>query len=237
MLNGKRLLVAALAVAAVAAWRYWRQNQRSIVTSMRHFSAPSAALYDAATSKLFEGFFDRVAADLVEIVPGGRVLDVGSGPGRLATKIAQLAPHVHVTGLDLSEDMVERARTVAVVSFVDSRVDYRVGDIAALPFPDASFDAIVSTFSLHHWSDPAGGLSEIYRVLRPGGIARIYDLVDWLRQFEQRGPGIAQLARESAFAARGSIAIDDAIKIGPVPLVYRADLIRERTFITMNQER
>jgi SAM-dependent methyltransferase len=124
---------------------------------------------------------------------------------------------------------------VTVVSFVDNRVDFRVGDVASLPFPDASFDAVVSTFSLHHWSDPARGLSEIYRVLRPGGVARIYDLVDWLRRFEQGGAGIDQLARESAFGAHGRITIENAMRIGPVPLVYRAELSRERSSITINQ--
>jgi SAM-dependent methyltransferase len=237
VLNGKRLLVAALAVGAVAAWRYWRRDQRSIMTSLRRFSAPSVAVYDAATAGLMDGFFTQVAADLVESVPRGHVLDVGSGPGRLATKIAQLAPDVNVTGLDISDEMIERARTVTVVSFVDHRVDFRVGDVTSLPFPNATFDAVVSTFSLHHWPDPARGLSEIYRVLRPGGVARIYDVVDWIRRFEQGGAGIAQLARESAFGERGRVKIDNALRIGPVPLAFRAELSRERMSLPADEAR
>jgi SAM-dependent methyltransferase len=235
MLNGKRLLVAALAVGAVAVWRYWRRDQRSIVSSLRRFSAPSAAIYDAVSARLLDGFFTEVAADLVESVPRGRVLDVGSGPGRLAARIARMAPALKVTGLDISDEMIERARTVAVVSFVDSRVEFRMGDVASLPFPDASFDAVVSTFSLHHWSDPAQGLSEIYRVLRSGGVARIYDVVDWIRRFEQGGAGIAQLAQESAFGRHGRITIDNALRIGPVPVAYRVELSRERTPVTVGE--
>jgi len=50
-----------------------------------------------------------------------------------------------------------------------------VGDVASLPFDDGSFDLVVSTFSMHHWADPAAGLSEIGRVLRPEGRALIWD--------------------------------------------------------------
>jgi SAM-dependent methyltransferase len=51
-----------------------------------------------------------------------------------------------------------------------------VGDVAALAFPDRSFDLVVSTLSMHHWADPAAGLAEIGRVLRPGARALIWDL-------------------------------------------------------------
>ena len=47
--------------------------------------------------------------------------------------------------------------------------------MASLPFPDGSFDLVVSTLSLHHWADPQAGLAEIARVLRPGGRALIWD--------------------------------------------------------------
>jgi ubiquinone/menaquinone biosynthesis C-methylase UbiE len=50
-----------------------------------------------------------------------------------------------------------------------------VGDVAALAFPDQSFDLVVSTLSMHHWADPAAGLAEIGRVLRPGARALIWD--------------------------------------------------------------
>jgi ubiquinone/menaquinone biosynthesis C-methylase UbiE len=61
-------------------------------------------------------------------------------------------------------------------------VRFLVGDVASLPLSDAAFDVVVSTFSAHRWPDPGKGLAEIYRVLRPGGVARIYDLAGWLRQ-------------------------------------------------------
>jgi SAM-dependent methyltransferase len=56
------------------------------------------------------------------------------------------------------------------------RPEFLVGDVAALAFPDRSFDLVVSTLSMHHWADPATGLAEIGRVLRPGARALIWDV-------------------------------------------------------------
>ena len=165
----------------------------------QRYSAPTATLYDAVAAPVLGGFFTRAAKELAELAPRARVLEVGSGPGRLAAKLAALAPEVQVTGVDIAPEMVARANALAARSGVADRVAFRVGDVAALPFPDASFDVVVSTFSLHHWPHPANGLAEIYRVLRPGGVARVYDVVDWIRRFEQGGAGFAELARDSPF--------------------------------------
>jgi ubiquinone/menaquinone biosynthesis C-methylase UbiE len=54
-------------------------------------------------------------------------------------------------------------------------ITFTVADVGRLPFPDGSFDLVVSTISQHHWTDPAGGLQEVNRVLRPGAQAWIYD--------------------------------------------------------------
>ena len=58
----------------------------------------------------------------------------------------------------------------------------------------------MSTLSLHHWSDPASGLAETYRVLKPGGVARIYDLAHWLWRPAQDGNRLSQLAATSPFS-------------------------------------
>jgi ubiquinone/menaquinone biosynthesis C-methylase UbiE len=85
------------------------------------------------------GFFTRAAREVAELAPRARVLEVGSGPGRLATRLAELAPDVRVTGIDISPEMVERANSLAVRSRVADRVEFRIGDVASLPFADASF--------------------------------------------------------------------------------------------------
>src|SRR5947208_10289706 len=205
MLRNKRWLVPALVVGAALAFALYRRRSHSHHPEHAHGQAmPHARLYDAVTAPLIGRFFARVARDLAALSPRARVLEVGSGPGRLAAKLATLAPEVRVTGVDIAPDMVERAGALAARSGVAGRVAFQVGDVAALPFPDASFDAAVSTFSLHHWSNPARGLAEIYRVLRPGGVARVYDFAAWLRRGHGGRSGVAELVRDSPFGARGA---------------------------------
>ena len=74
--------------------------------------------------------------------------------------------------------MVEWAsRNAARAATTDGRgPTFVTGALAGLPFEDASFDLVVSTFSVHHWSDPEAGIGELARVLRPGGRAFIWDL-------------------------------------------------------------
>ena len=85
---------------------------------------------------------------------------------------------LQVTGLDLDPAMIARARANAdrPGNGDGRRPSFLVGDAASLAFPDASFDLVVSTLSMHHWADPAAGLAEIGRVLRPGARALIWDL-------------------------------------------------------------
>jgi SAM-dependent methyltransferase len=227
-LLSKHWLAPALVVgAAIAYARYRRGDLGRVVENLHRFSAPSATVYDAFATPAFGGFFTRVARDLVELAPRARILEVGSGPGRLAVKLAELAPEIQVTGIDIMPEMVERATALVAQSGVADRVAFRVGDVAALPFPDATFDSVVSTFSLHHWRNPATGLAEIYRVLRPGGVARVYDLVDWIRRFEQGGAGIGELAQNSPFGNGGTWTQSITTRLGPIPLVYRAEFRRE----------
>ena len=84
---------------------------------------------------------------------------------------------MEVTGLDLDPAMITRARanTDRAGNRGGRRPSFLVGDVAALAFPDRSFDLVVSTLSMHHWADPAAGLGEIGRVLRPSGRALIWD--------------------------------------------------------------
>ena len=105
-----------------------------------------------------------------------RVLDAGCGAGHTALTFA---PHVaRVTGVDLSEAMLAQCRQNAEACNLDN-VDFRQGDVEALPFEDSAFDLVVSRYSAHHWPQPQQALREIRRVLRPGGQFILSDVVSF----------------------------------------------------------
>jgi len=102
----------------------------------------------------------RLAADTV-VRPGDAVLDACCGTGDLA--IAAERAGGRVTGLDFSEQMLVRARAKS------DGVEWVLGDVTALPFDDASFDAVTVGFGIRNVPDLDAGLAELARVLRPGG--------------------------------------------------------------------
>jgi len=108
-----------------------------------------------------------------QVTPGGSVLEVAPGPGYLAIEIAKLGDY-RVTGLDVSHSFVRIARENA--GEARAAIDFRQGDAAHMPFADDAFDFVACRAAFKNFSDPAGALAEIHRVLKPGGKASIYDL-------------------------------------------------------------
>ena len=134
-------------------------------------------LYERWAGRLAGRLHARVTADLLAaaLPPGARVLDVGTGPGLLPLRIATACPQLTVDAVDLSPQMIDRARHRAAETEQAGAVTFTVADVAALPFPDATFDLVVSTISQHHWTDPGAAIRELNRVLRPDAPAWIYD--------------------------------------------------------------
>ena len=134
--------------------------------------------YDRWANRLLRGLYERVVADVAAagLDAGARGLDVGTGPGRVPLGIARALPALRVEGLDQSAEMIDQARRNATQTGLDEAVRFTVGDVADLPYDDATFDLIVSTMSQHHWADATAGLRELRRALRPGGRVWIYDL-------------------------------------------------------------
>jgi ubiquinone/menaquinone biosynthesis C-methylase UbiE len=132
-----------------------------------------ARFYDAAVGLLFLGkeqMVREMTLDLAGVKRGDKVLDVGCGTGSLtrATR-ARTGPGGEVHGIDAAPEMIDVARHNAARAGVD--VDFKVGLIEDIPFPDEVFDLVLSSLMLHHLPhDLKGeGLVEIYRVLKPGG--------------------------------------------------------------------
>lgn len=127
--------------------------------------------YNALNAVLFGGRHRRLLSELVVVggaAPGDRVLDIGSGPGKLAAVLAEVVgPGGSVLGIDASRAMVDYARAHAVAT----NIGFEAGAAQALPVPDAEFDLVTCTFVMHHVAAErrADALAEMYRVLRPGG--------------------------------------------------------------------
>lgn len=133
---------------------------------------PIATWYDRSTRGRIPEF-KRIAADIASWLPrGSAVLEVAPGPGFLAIELAKLG--YRVTGLDISRSFVEIAARNASKAGVD--IEFRHGDVALMPFADASHDFAVCVAAFKNFPDPIAALDEIYRVLRPGGSASIQDL-------------------------------------------------------------
>jgi len=103
-----------------------------------------------------------------------RILDVGSGPGLLASILAEKYPDAELVGVDFSSRQVRAANRLLSHSQLDN-CSFEVGDAVDLPFEDGSFNLVVSTFSISSWSDMQRGLKEIRRVLVAGGKACVVD--------------------------------------------------------------
>lgn len=102
---------------------------------------------------------------------GDRVLDAGGGTG-LSTILAARAagPTGSVVVIDLSRGMLQRAIERIAEAGLQDRVSFELGDILRLPFPDGHYDVVLSTYSVCPLTNPSGGVEEMYRVLKPGGL-------------------------------------------------------------------
>ena len=110
------------------------------------------------------------------IAPGWRVVEVGSGSGVVARDLATLVgPRGHVTGLDRSRVVLAAARRRAREERLDRRLEFRLGDAAALPFRTGRFDCALAVTVLLHVARPQAMLRELVRVTRPGGVVGLQD--------------------------------------------------------------
>lgn len=109
-------------------------------------------------------------------IRSGRVLDIGTGSGRLAIELARAkGTRFDIVALDISENMLRKARENARRYGVEDKIKFLAATAAALPFADNSFDLVISYASLHHWFKPLAVFDEVARVTRETGHAIIRD--------------------------------------------------------------
>ena len=117
---------------------------------------------------------ELMAIQLIEKIPAnGKVLEIAPGPGYFCIELAKLGNY-QITGLDISKSFVEIARRNAAAA--GPKIDFREGNASAMPFASETFDFTFCQAAFKNFSEPVKAISEMYRVLRPGGVSVISDL-------------------------------------------------------------
>lgn len=179
------LLVAlASSVAAVMSWREGERRNTALLSGYALFFFANAAcfLHTTRRGKFLE--WERILDDL-QLRGDEAVLDMGCGRGAVLTAVARRLTTGRATGIDIWNrlDQSGNAREVTLRNVaaegVAERVTVETGDMRALPFPDASFDLVVSSLAIHNIpsaDDRRKAVEEAWRVLRPGGRVAIADI-------------------------------------------------------------
>jgi SAM-dependent methyltransferase len=169
---------------------------------------------DGAAYERYMGKWSQLAGEtfLGWLAPGSgwRWLDVGCGNGAFTEMIVERCAPVSVHGIDPSEGQLAYARTRPA----SRMVQYHQGDAMALPYPDHSFDAAVMPLVIFFVPDPARGVAEMARVVRPGGTVTAY-------AWDMVGGGFPYAALQSEMRGLGI-----AVPIPPSPDASRIDALR-----------
>jgi ubiquinone/menaquinone biosynthesis C-methylase UbiE len=125
-----------------------------------------APFYDIFFTTVFYQAIHKRLLEYVDLPENPNVLDFGCGTGRLLNRLAHQNPTLQGTGLDLSQEMLKQAN---INNQYPSRLIFVEGNAETMSFVDNQFDAVFNTISFLHYTNPITVLSEVGRILRPGG--------------------------------------------------------------------
>ncbi|MDZ8261975.1 class I SAM-dependent methyltransferase [Nostoc sp. ChiQUE01b] len=153
----------------------------------------SSEKYDEYTKSFVSIYDDFILQNLLEeyYQQGGglkTLVDVGTGTAQILIKAAANPEldALSLIGTDYFQDMVDEARKVVKQNGLENRIEIINADVHNMPFPDNYADLVISRSTIHHWANPVRAFQEIYRILKPSGVAIIHDI--------RRNPGPEVLA-------------------------------------------
>lgn len=138
--------------------------------------APAYDFMNRAMTMGIDRLWRHKAVRLLRDCQHDDILDIATGTGDLAIKLARELDPIAVTGVDLSEGMIEIGRAKVAKEGLQEVVTLGIGDCLLLPFTDASFDVVTCAYGVRNFADLQAGYREMHRVLRPGGRAVILEL-------------------------------------------------------------
>ena len=192
-------------------------------------SLPSfaARLYNNLTQTgAIERQHQEIARDLVSRIERGRMLDIGTGPGKLLFEVHRLNPGIELFGLDISEAMVQ----LASENLEGINVNIQCGDVRHTNYEDDFFDIVTCTGSFYLWDHPEECLEEVFRITREGRSAYLYETVRDFNESQVREALKANLEGESLLRRL----IAPAFLMRQLRMAYRtgeiADIIRRTHF-------
>ena len=138
--------------------------------------APAYDFMNRAMTFGIDRLWRRRAVRLMRDVDHAKVLDIATGTGDLAILMADRLDGADITGVDLSEGMIEVGRRKVAERGLSERIHFAAADCLSLPFADNSFDCITCAYGVRNFENLAAGYKEMERVLRPGGLLVIVEL-------------------------------------------------------------
>lgn len=156
---------------------------------------------------------NRRVIEALQAARNDRIIDIGCGNGVSLAILAEAATNGHIFGIDPSPLMVERAMIHNRALIDTGRVTVALAEAGELPFPDNSFDKVMSVHTIYFWKDLSAGFREIARVLKPGGRCALYfrtsandsvtDFSDKVYRFRSHADVVATLEAEGFSIVQG----------------------------------
>ena len=155
---------------------YGNGDKTEQVRQMFDSIAPAYDFMNRAMTMGIDIWWRRLAVKRLKRLRPASILDVATGTGDFAIQLHNSLRPSHITGIDLSQGMLDEARRKVKEKGLEDAISFEQGDCMALPMPDSTFDAVTVAFGVRNFEHLQQGYEEMARVLKPGGILCVLEL-------------------------------------------------------------